>query len=75
MFARNSLKSVMRRRFAVTLRDDEAIFSGHLTEFDDRVLVFEQCETVANTPGETPSKIAGRVFVERERIAYMQELP
>ncbi|TDH48501.1 hypothetical protein E2F47_23580 [Mycobacterium eburneum] len=74
MFTRNVLKRAMRQRFAITLRDDEGVFSGHLTEFDDRVLVLEGCETIPATPGETPAKIAGRVFVERDRIAYAQAL-
>ncbi|MEZ0366800.1 hypothetical protein ACAG26_24305 [Mycobacterium sp. pUA109] len=74
MFARNPLKRALRRRFAVTLRGNEGVFSGFLTEFDDRVLVLEQCETVPTTPGETPNKIIGRVFVDRENVAYVQEL-
>jgi small nuclear ribonucleoprotein (snRNP)-like protein len=60
-------KSV-RRQFAVTLVDNGGTFSGVLTDFDDQVWVFEQCTT---SKGE---EIAGRVFIDRINVAYLQEM-
>jgi hypothetical protein len=58
----------LRRRFAVTLSDNEGVFSGVMTDFDDATMVFEDCKTDKEQP------IAGRVFVDRIQIAYIQEL-
>jgi len=58
----------LRKRFAVTLADNEGVFSGVLTDFDDTTMVFDACETDKNQP------IAGRVFVDRINIAYIQQL-
>lgn len=74
MFRKSLIDNAIRRRFAVTLRGNEGVFSGVLTEFDRSVLVFEQCQTVPGHEGGTPSPIAGRVFVDRSSIAYFQEL-
>lgn len=65
----------IRRRFAVTLTNNEGTFAGVLTESDADTWVFEQCSTVPKQPGETPELISGRVFVDRAQVAYLQELP
>lgn len=70
MFRRKSLiEKAIRRRFAVTLTGSEGEFGGVLTESDSETLVFEQCST---PKGED---IAGRVFVDRITVAYLQEMP
>jgi len=58
----------LRRRLVVTLADNEGVFSGVLTDFDDATMVFDACETDKKQP------IAGRVFVDRINIEYIQEL-
>jgi hypothetical protein len=68
------ITKAIRRRFAVTLKGNEGVFSGVLTEHDRDVLVFEQCQTVPGNEGGTPNPIKGRVFVERSSIAYLQEI-
>jgi hypothetical protein len=75
LFAKSIVNKAIRRRFAVTLKQNEGVFSGVLTELDAKTLVFEQCQTVPGNDGGTPSPIIGRVFVDRETIAYFQELP
>lgn len=73
---RNSLiRKAIRRRFAVTLKSGEGVFSGVLTEFDAKTLVFEQGHTVPGNEGGTSAPIIGRVFVDRDTVAYFQELP
>jgi hypothetical protein len=69
------IKQAIRQRFAVTLKNNEGIFAGVLTETDPTTWVFEQCSTVPKQPGETPEPISGRVFVDRRQVAYLQELP
>lgn len=70
MFRRKSLiNQAIRRRFAVTLTGNEGMFAGVLTESDTEMWVFEQCTT---SQGED---IAGRVFIDRVSVAYLQELP
>jgi hypothetical protein len=69
------VNKAIRRRFAVTLKQNEGVFSGVLTDSDRETLVFEQCQTVPSVEGGTPSTIAGRVFVDRITLAYIQELP
>lgn len=75
MFRQRIVNRAIRRRFAVTLRANEGVFSGVLTDFDPKTLVFEQCQTVPDRDGGTPSPIVGRVFVDRDTVAYFQELP
>lgn len=69
------IKQAVRQRFAVTLKNNEGIFAGVLTDTDPTMWVFEQCSTVPKQPGETPEPISGRVFVDRAQVAYLQELP
>ena len=70
MFQRKSLiNRAIRRRFAVTLAGNEGSFAGILTESDETTWVFEHCTT---PNGED---IAGRVFIDRLNVAYLQELP
>lgn len=70
MFQRKDLiNKAIRKRFAVTLTGGEGAFAGILTEADDTVWVFEGCST---PKGED---IAGRVFIDRINVAYLQELP
>lgn len=75
MFRTSIVKRSVLRRFAVTLRANEGVFSGVLTDLDAKTLVFEQCQTVPDNEGGTPSPIVGRVFVDRDTVAYFQELP
>lgn len=72
---RKLINKAVRRRFAVTLKQNEGIFAGVLTESDSETWVFEQCSTVPKAVGETPEPIQGRVFVDRSQVAYIQELP
>lgn len=70
MFQRKDLiNKAIRKRFAVTLAGSEGSFAGILTESDPTTWVFEHCST---PQGED---IAGRVFIDRINVAYLQELP
>lgn len=69
------IRRAVRGRFAVTLKGNEGVFAGILTESDQNTWVFEQCSTVPKAVGETPEPIQGRVFVDRSQVAYLQELP
>lgn len=69
------IKQALRRRYAVTLKQNEGAFAGVLTDSDADMWVFEQCSTIPKQPGETPESIPGRVFIERSGVAYLQELP
>lgn len=68
MRRKSLITRAMRRRFAVTLTGNEDIFSGVLTESDGDTWVFEDAQTAK---GEV---IAGRVFVDRIAVAYLQEI-
>lgn len=68
------IDKAIRRRFAVTLTGNEGVFSGILTESDDLTWVFDDCATVPSTPGASPDPIAGRVYIDRINVAYLQEL-
>lgn len=68
MRRKSLITKAIRRRFAVTLTGNEGIFSGVLTEYDPDMWVFEDAQTAK---GEV---IAGRVFVDRISVAYLQEL-
>lgn len=57
----------------MTLTGVEDTFEGALSQFDSEVFVFEDCKTVPTREGETVSKIPGRVFVDRNKVAYLQE--
>lgn len=72
---RRLINKAVRRRFAVTLTQNEGTFAGILTESDPTMWVFEQCSTVPKAAGETSEPIQGRVFVDRSQVAYLQELP
>lgn len=69
------IKRAIRRRFAITLTGSEGSFSGVLVDSDDVTWVFDDCATVPLTPDATPDPIAGRVYVDRVNVAYLQELP
>lgn len=62
------VSGALRRRFVVTLTGSEGMFSGVLTESDDTTWVFEDCKTDKHQP------IAGRVFIDRINVAYLQQL-
>jgi small nuclear ribonucleoprotein (snRNP)-like protein len=64
----------IRKRFAVTLKGSEGVFSGILVETDATTWVFDDCATVPRTPDATPDPIAGRVYIDRANVAYLQEL-
>ncbi len=68
------IKRAIRRRFAVTLTGNEGVFSGILVEADDTTWVFDDAATVPRTPDATPDPIAGRVYIDRVNVAYLQEL-
>jgi hypothetical protein len=69
MFSRKPLlNTAIRRKFAVTLTGNEGTFAGILTEFDSESYVFENCTTPKG------DEIAGRVFVDRIAVAYLQVL-
>jgi len=68
------IKRALRRRYAVTLRNNEGTFAGVLTDTDATTWVFENCSTIPKSPGETPEPIVGRVFVDRAQVSYLQEL-
>lgn len=74
MFRKSLVSKAIRRRFVATLKANEGVFSGVLTELDRDTMVFEQCKTVPPTEGGTPNTIAGRVFVERASLAYLQDI-
>jgi len=75
MRRKNLVDQAIRRRFAVTLRGNEGVFAGVLTDTDPVTWVFEQCSTVPKAAGETPELIQGRVYIDRSQVAYIQELP
>jgi hypothetical protein len=72
---RSLLKKTVLKRFAVTLDGIEDTFTGILTQFDAEIYVFEDCWTVAAKEGASVHKIPGRLFVERRKTSYLQELP
>lgn len=74
MFRKGILKRAVFKRFCVTLKANEATFGGVLTEFDTEMYVFEDCRTIPTREGETVNTIPGRLFVERDTVAYLQEL-
>jgi hypothetical protein len=74
MFRKSLPDRMIRRRFVVTLKGGEGSFGGVLTESDRNIMVFEDCRTVPTHSGGTPDPIAGRVFVERSSIAYVQDV-
>jgi small nuclear ribonucleoprotein (snRNP)-like protein len=73
VFRKSIVKRAVLNRFAVTLTGVEDTFEGVLTQFDTEMFVFEDCKTVATREGETTVKIPGRLFVEREKVSYLQE--
>jgi small nuclear ribonucleoprotein (snRNP)-like protein len=75
LYRKGIVKRAVLKRFAVTLTGVEDTFSGVLTEFDTEMFVFEDCQKVPTHEGETAAKIPGRVFVDRNKVAYLQELP
>ena len=58
----------------MALRANEGTFSGVLVESDATMWVFDDCATVATKPNETVAAIAGRVWVERSHVVYLQEV-
>jgi hypothetical protein len=81
--AANPLDDLVKHRYIVTMRGNEGMFGGVLTEADtittpsgsiDVILVLEQCSTMAGHDGDTPGEIAGRVILAMSGIAYMQQL-
>ena len=74
-FRRESLvNKAIRRRFAVTLIGQEGTFSGVLVDSDDTTWVFDDCNTVPDKPADAPKPIAGRLYVDRVQVIYMQEV-
>jgi hypothetical protein len=56
------------------LTGSEGAFSGILVESDPETWVFDDCATVPETVGATPEPIAGRVYIDRINVAYLQEM-
>jgi hypothetical protein len=52
----------------VTLADNGGTFTGILTESDDTTWVFEHVTTAKGEPA------AGRLFIDRINVAYLQEV-
>ena len=75
MFGKNIVKSTVLHRVSVFLLDTERVFSGVLTEFDAKMNVFEQCQSVPTKEGETVIPFKGRVLVERKHVDYLVEVP
>lgn len=71
LFRRHLIEKAVRRRFFVTLCGGEGQFSGVLVEFDDTQRIFDDVRL--STP-EGEQKAAGRLYVDRVTISYMQEL-
>lgn len=72
MFRKSTVDRAIRRKFAITLKDNEGEFAGILTETSRETLTFEQCETIP-TDASGPQAIKGRVHVFVANIAYVQE--
>ena len=68
------IKQALRRRYAVTLKHNESAFSGVLSDWDSASFVFQQCSTIPVVQGVTPDPISSPVIVDRDAIAYLQEL-
>lgn len=68
------IERVLKRRFVVTLADSQGVFSGVLTDFGPELWVFEECATVPSATDASPEQIAGRVFIERINVSYLQEI-
>lgn len=67
------INNAVRQRFAVTMKHNESTFAGVLTDFDSHTFVFAQCTTVP-APGETAEPLSSPVIVDRDSVAYLQEL-
>lgn len=68
-------RKLIRRRYAVTLKNGDGEFSGLLVESSRGVLVFDNCLTIPKKMSEVAQPVAGLVRVDRVNIAYLQELP
>ncbi len=69
MFRKSLTSRMIRQRFAVTLTGNEGTFLGVLVEQDRTQIILDSCETPAH------DSIPGRMWVARDRIAYLQEIP
>jgi hypothetical protein len=69
------VKSAVLHRYSVFLRGNEGAFSGILTQFDAKMYVFEQCQSVPTKEGETVIPFKGRILIEREHVNYLVEAP
>jgi small nuclear ribonucleoprotein (snRNP)-like protein len=68
------LDELLLRRVAVNLVENGVtLFTGRFTGYDDRTLVFEQCETYPSQ-GEVPRPITGRQYIDRIHV-WPGELP
>lgn len=63
------LRMALRSRFLVFLRDG-GTFSGLLDDVDTRTAVFADVQLI-QTSGTVPAD--GKLYVDRERIAYLQD--
>ncbi|MFC0546923.1 hypothetical protein [Kutzneria chonburiensis] len=63
------MRAALRARFLVFLRDGGS-FSGLLVDVDDRTAMFTDVKLV-QAHGTLPAD--GTVFVDRARIAYLQD--
>lgn len=62
------LKNLVRERFVVTLKTGET-FDGLLDDWDDRTV----CLVDGHAVSETESvPVAGKLYLPREQVAYMQ---
>lgn len=69
------IRKAIRQRFAVNMPTGEA-FNGILVDADKQWLVFEDCKTIPDKPGETPTPLLGRVWVKHDvsPAPYLQEV-
>ncbi len=68
------LKQALRDRFLVTMSTGET-FDGLLDEHDANTVILIDASAVTDVSGSVRrSKVDGKVFLPRARIAYMQRL-
>jgi hypothetical protein len=67
--------SLVKKRYAITLKDGEGEFVGLLIERRWARLTFDECVIPPKSNSEAPQQVPGLLHVERVNIAYLQELP
>ena len=70
----SKVRRLIRHRYVVTLKGGEGAFCGTMVEMYYDAFVFESCVTVPTGPGDALQEIPGRVTVESDNVAYLQEM-